>query len=90
MDECNRQKVFYIWRLGKDENKPTEKPSGIVLRPEDFEIALEPDEHSGGLSCGLTGEIEMGRFAVRKGLLGIPRVSSNDWMPMAPFAWHSR
>jgi predicted translin family RNA/ssDNA-binding protein len=47
-----------------DEAAPTEKASGIILRPDDFEIALEPDEYLGGL-CDLTGEI--GRFAVQQG-----------------------
>ena len=64
MEEYAEGKLFYVWLLGKDENAPTEKPSGIILRPEDFEIALEPDEYLGGL-CDLTGEI--GRFAVQQG-----------------------
>jgi predicted translin family RNA/ssDNA-binding protein len=64
MEEYAEGKLFYVWLLGKDENAPTEKPSGIILRPDDFEIALAPDEYLGGL-CDLTGEI--GRFAVQQG-----------------------
>jgi predicted translin family RNA/ssDNA-binding protein len=64
MEEYAEGKLFYVWLLGTNENAPTEKPSGIILRPEDFEIALEPDEYLGGL-CDLTGEI--GRFAVQQG-----------------------
>jgi predicted translin family RNA/ssDNA-binding protein len=64
MEECAEGKLFYVWLLCKDENVPTEKPSEIILRPDDFEIALAPDEHLGGL-CDLTGEI--GRFTVQQG-----------------------
>jgi predicted translin family RNA/ssDNA-binding protein len=64
MEEYAEGKLFYVWLLGMDEAAPTEKASGIILRPDDFEIALEPDEYLGGL-CDLTGEI--GRFAVQQG-----------------------
>jgi predicted translin family RNA/ssDNA-binding protein len=63
MEEYAEAKLFYVWLLGKDET-PTETSSGIILKPEDFEIALEPDEYLGGL-CDLTGEI--GRYAVQRG-----------------------
>lgn len=42
----------------------TDKPSGILLQMQDFEIPLQADEYLGGL-CDLTGEI--GRYAVHRG-----------------------
>jgi predicted translin family RNA/ssDNA-binding protein len=65
MAEFAKSKLFYFWLLGKYDSEQSGKPSGIILRPEDFEIALEPDEYLEGLSYSLAGEI--GRFAVEQG-----------------------
>ena len=64
LEEYAEAKLFYVWLLGKDDEHPSEKCSGILLMPNDFEIELEPEEYLGGL-CDLTGEI--GRYAVQRG-----------------------
>jgi predicted translin family RNA/ssDNA-binding protein len=64
MEEYAEAKLFYAWLHGVDSEQPSETLSGIILKPEDFEITLESDEYLGGL-CDLTGEI--GRYAVQQG-----------------------
>lgn len=63
LEEYAEAKLLFVWMHGKGE-VPTDKPSGILLKPGDFNIALETDEYLGGL-CDLTGEI--GRYAVQRG-----------------------
>jgi predicted translin family RNA/ssDNA-binding protein len=58
--------LFYVWLLGKEgegSSKDCVVPSSVLLKPEDFSIALQPEEYLGAL-CDLTGEI--GRYAVHK------------------------
>ena len=67
MEEYAEAKLLYVWLLGTTETiaeSQLEKPSGILLKPEDFPISLEPEEFLGGL-CDLSGEI--GRYAVQRG-----------------------
>jgi predicted translin family RNA/ssDNA-binding protein len=63
LEEYAEARLFYAWLYGNEE-RPTEKASGILLKPEDFTVSLETDEYLGGL-CDLTGEI--GRHAVQRG-----------------------
>lgn len=66
LEEYVEGKLFCAWLYGKDYGRDVEsdQPSGTVLKPEDFDIALEPAEYLGGL-CDLTGEV--GRYAVQRG-----------------------
>jgi predicted translin family RNA/ssDNA-binding protein len=67
MQEYAEAKLFYVWLLGRDGEGSTKDcivPSNVLLKLEDFSIALEPEEYLGGL-CDLTGEI--GRYAVQRG-----------------------
>ena len=63
LEEFAEAKLFYVWLLGK-EATPSETCTGILLKPDEFGIDLEPEEYLGGL-CDLTGEI--GRYAVQRG-----------------------
>jgi predicted translin family RNA/ssDNA-binding protein len=63
LEEYVEAKLFYTWLHGNAE-LPLEKPTGILLMPQDFSIPLQMDEYLGGL-CDLTGEI--GRYAVQRG-----------------------
>lgn len=62
VEEYVEAKLFFTWLLGDDNNKTRSK--GTMLKLEDFEIVLQPEEYLGGL-CDLTGEI--GRYAVKCG-----------------------
>ena len=63
LEEYVEAKLFYTWLHGKADVS-LEKPSGILLMPQDFTIPLQMDEYLGGI-CDLTGEI--GRYAVQRG-----------------------
>lgn len=70
LEEYVEARLFTAWLHGNEqkdsstEQQQTKSPRGLLLRPEDFSIALEPEEYLGGL-CDLTGEV--GRFAVQQG-----------------------
>ena len=63
LEEYVEAKLFYTWLHG-NADVSLEKPSGILLMPQDFSIPLQMDEYLGGI-CDLTGEI--GRYAVQRG-----------------------
>jgi len=75
MEEYVEAVLFAAWLHGRDWNDTmstngggdkqlTQRPSGVLLKPDDFDVPLELDEYFGGL-CDLTGEI--GRYAVQRG-----------------------
>jgi len=66
LEEYVEAKLFCAWLYGKDAQAAGDMngPAGILLQPEDFDIALQPEEYLGGLG-DLTGEV--GRYAVQRG-----------------------
>jgi predicted translin family RNA/ssDNA-binding protein len=64
VEEYVEAKLFYTWLHGNADLPLLQKPSGILLMPQDFSLPLQMDEYLGGL-CDLTGEI--GRYAVQRG-----------------------
>ena len=73
IEEYAEAKLFYVWLLGNDKDDmdtdmdkidKNAAAKGTLLLPDEFAIALEPEDYLGGL-CDLTGEI--GRFAVQRG-----------------------
>ena len=64
LEEYVEAKLFACWLFGPDQQNPTERASGIIMKPQDFNIQVDPDVYLGGL-CDLTGEV--GRYAVQCG-----------------------
>jgi predicted translin family RNA/ssDNA-binding protein len=66
LEEYAEAKLFMTWLYGKDATPTaaTGSPSGVIMLPTDFDMALEPEAYLGGL-CDLTGEV--GRYAVQRG-----------------------
>jgi predicted translin family RNA/ssDNA-binding protein len=66
LEEYVEAKLFACWLYGPEESSSAETACGTILKPQDFDISLEPEVYLGGL-CDLTGEV--GRYAVQRGTM---------------------